>query len=79
VAVAEDACATRNLKYRDIEKAAGHVQAEVLATLKDTCAKVLTTDEIVKSFIPDENRIRQAVESAGRPISPPALPFKKES
>ena len=58
VAVAEDACATRNLKYKDIETDSEHVQAAVLATLKDTYAKILTTDEIVKSFIPDESRIR---------------------
>ncbi len=53
VAVAEDACATRNLKYKDTEVDAAHVQATVLATLKDTYAKVLTTDEIIGSFVSD--------------------------
>jgi hypothetical protein len=51
VTVAEDACATRNLKSKDIETDAAHVQATVLAAVKDTCAEVLTTDEIIKSLV----------------------------
>lgn len=50
VTVAEDACATRNLKYKNTEIEARIVQAAVLAALKDAYARILTTDEILKSL-----------------------------
>ncbi len=50
VTLVEDACATRNLKYRDVETDAAHVHAAVLAALKDTYAQVVTTDEVLKSL-----------------------------
>jgi nicotinamidase-related amidase len=50
VILVEDACATRNLKYKDVEIDARHVHAAVLAALKDTYAQIVTTDEMIKSL-----------------------------
>jgi len=46
--VAEDACATRNLSYGEIEVPSPNVHASFMAALSAVYAKVTTSDEIIK-------------------------------
>lgn len=47
VLVAHDACATRNLKFRDTEVPAAQVHASALAAMNGNYARVLSTDELL--------------------------------
>jgi nicotinamidase-related amidase len=45
--VAHDACATRNLKFKDTEVPAAQVHASALAAMNGNYARVLSTDELM--------------------------------
>ncbi|MBL9135601.1 MAG: cysteine hydrolase [Verrucomicrobiales bacterium] len=47
VVVASDACATRSLKYQDVEVPAVQVHAATLAALNSAYARVLSTEELL--------------------------------
>jgi nicotinamidase-related amidase len=47
VLVAHDACATRNLKFKDVEIPAAQVHASALAAMNGNYARVLSTDELL--------------------------------
>lgn len=47
VLVASDACATRSLKFKDVEVPAAQVHAAALAALQSGYARVLSTDELL--------------------------------
>jgi nicotinamidase-related amidase len=50
VTLVEDACATRDLKFKETEITARLVHAAVLAALQGTYALVVSTDEMLKSL-----------------------------
>jgi nicotinamidase-related amidase len=47
VVVADDACATRPLKFRDVEVPAAQVHAAALAAMQSAYARVASTDELL--------------------------------
>lgn len=47
VLVAHDACATRNLKFKDTEVPAAQVHASALAAMNGSYARILSTDELL--------------------------------
>ena len=51
--IAQDACATRDLVFRDIHIPARHVHASFLAALNGTYGKVMDTDEILAQEFAD--------------------------
>ena len=47
VSIAEDACATRDLMFKEISVKATHVHASFMAALSSPYAEVVTTEEII--------------------------------